>query len=219
MESKIDLKIAAKLFEIKKNQLKMVHRRGYDISREENVLKTDVDNFLAAYIPFAEQQGKTFRNILTQIYKKADGQALLVYYADTPPDKTSLGVDGIKDVVEMMRGIGNAIIITAKSLSPDAVKNIRGLVAYNIQVFMEDELSFDPTEHVLVPEHIPLTREEQQAFLSRNDLSIDQLPSIKVTDPIIRYYGMRPGDIVQINRTNMYETMITYTTVFRAVID
>ena len=78
-------------------------------------------------------------------------------------------------------------IITGKSLSPSAVKHVAGLVSYNIQIFLEEEMSYDPTEHFLIPEHIPLTLEEQRNFLEENNLSIDQFPIMLTSD--ISYFN------------------------------
>jgi len=80
-------------------------------------------------------------------------------------------------------------------------------------------MSYDPTEHFLVPAHIPLSDEEQTKFLNENDITIDQLPVIPSTDIIARYYGMRAGQIFRIERENMYETMILKSVTYKAIRD
>ena len=211
----IDPKIVTLLFEVKKNQLLMIERRGYNIDREKGILQLRVDQFIDTYVPFARQQGKSFRAVLTNIYRNNDGAGILVYFADVPTTTTKLGVEGISDAIGMMveHHLKDAVIITSKDLSPTAVKQIDGLVAYNIQIFLEEELSFDPTAHFLVPKHIPLSMEEQRQFLNQKQngdasFTIDQLPIILSKDIIARYYGLRGGRVVRIERENMFETMI-----------
>lgn len=219
MSRSIDPQAVALLFEVKKNQLKMVRRRGYDISKETHILKTRLQNFLDAYIPFAEQQGKTFRAVLTSVYTHKDnGKRLVVYYADAIPGK-QLGKNEITDAISEMdkQKSKDAIIITPRGLSPVARKSIEALISYNIQIFLEEEMAYDPTEHRLVPEHIPLTEEEGRKVLEKNDLNIDQLPAIKVNDIMCKYYGMRQGQIMKIIRVNMYDSMVQNSVVYRAV--
>ena len=217
----VDPEIAARLFEVKKNQLKMVKRRGYGIDREKSILQLTLPQFLKTYIPFAQKQNKTFRAVLTNVYQNDNGKQMLVYYVDVPPASTQLGVNAIGDaIVEMDKyKLHNAIIITSKQLSPPAVKHINGLVAYNIDIFLEEEMAYDPTEHFLVPKHTPLTLQEQRAFLENNDISIDQMPAILSNDIIIKNLGVRSGRIVKIERENMFETMIVKSVSYKVVKD
>ena len=215
----IDPEIAARLFEVKKNQLKMAERRGYNIDRERGILQLTLPQFLKTYIPFAQGQNKSLRAVLTNVYENNQGKRLLVYYADVPKTASQLGVNEVGDaVVDMDKyGIRDGVIITAKQLSPPASKHINGLVAYNIQIFLEEEMSYDPTEHFLVPKHTALTTEEQREFLQKNNISIDQLPIIMASDIIIRNMGLRGGRIVKIERDNMFETMIPRSVAYKAV--
>ena len=113
--------------------------------------------------------------------------------------------------------VRNGIIITAKQLTSSARKKIKELVSYNIQIFLEDEMAYDPTEHVFVPQHIVLSSNEQRDFLNRNNIDIDNLPIILTSDIIARYYAMRPGQVVKIIRNSLYQTIVPKSISFRAV--
>ena len=186
---------------------------------QNNILKITLPQFLDAYVPFARQQKRSFRSVLTNFYENDEGKRILVYYADVSPESTQLGVNEVSDaIVDMVKWkLKDAVIITGKSLSPSAVKHVAGLISYNIQIFLEEEMSYDPTEHFLVPIHTPLTLKEQRDFLEENDISIDQLPIMLTSDIMARYYGLRGGRIVKIVRTNMYQTMIIKSLSYRAV--
>ena len=211
--------MASRLFEIKKNQLQMVRRRGYSIEREQNLLQITAEEFEEAYIPFAEQQKKSLRTVLSQLYEKENGEKLYVYYADAPADKSQLGVDIIGDAIQEMDRFKskNGIIITSKQLSSSARKQIEGLVSYNVSIFMEDEMLYDPTAHYLTPEHIGLTPDVQRDLLKRNKINLDQLPIILTSDMIARYYGFKVGQVIQINRVNLYETIVPHSVAYRVV--
>jgi len=215
----VDTRSVNSLFNIKKNQLKMVERRGYNIERERSLLSLTLKDFMDAYIPFAKKKKKTLREVLTQVYENDDGDRLVVYFADIPDKSSKMGVDAMTDVIHELdnKKTKSGIVITPKNLSPSAKKQIERLVNYTIQIFLESEMGYDPIEHYLTPEHIALSKEEQRDFLTKNDISIDQLPIMLDTDMISRYYGYRAGQVIKINRINMYNTLIQKSIAYRAV--
>ena len=230
MYQDIDPEIASLLFEVKKNQLKMVRRRGYNISREEGILNLTLPQFLKTYVPFAKQQNRSFRSVMTNVYENDVGGRLLVYYADVPSGTTQLGKNEVGCAISSMEKykLHDAVIITAKQLSPSASKHVASLVSENIQIFLEDEMSYDPTEHFLVPKHIPLSPDEAREFLDTNGISIDQMPILRSDDIIIKNLGLRGGRIVKIERDNMFgsversgnvENMIFKSVTYKAVKD
>ena len=111
----------------------------------------------------------------------------------------------------------NLILITPVSLSSAANKEIDKLLTYNIHVFLETEMAYDPTEHFLTPDHRALEIEEQREFLSKNNLSLDQLPIMLTSDMMVRYYGFRSGQVIEIRRVNLYDTIVTESLSYRAV--
>ena len=219
MYQDVDPEVAALLFEVKKNQLEMVRRRGFNIDREKGILELTLPQFLKTYIPFAQQQNRSFRSVMTNVYDNDDGKRMLVYYADVPSTSTQLGVKDVGDAISSMEKyqLHDAVIITARQLSPPASKHVASLVSENIQIFLEQEMAYDPTKHFLVPTHIPLTLEEARAFLENNKISMDQMPIIRSDDIIIKNLGLRGGRIVKIERENMFETMIVKSVSYKAV--
>jgi DNA-directed RNA polymerase subunit H (RpoH/RPB5) len=219
----VDEHKAQLLFTIKKNQLKMVQRRGYDIEKERAILEDyTLENFLEVFLPLSEKTNILSRSILSYFspyYENEKGDRLIVYFPDAKKDKKELGVEAVNEAIEelMNNKAKNAIMITPKPISSAARKRIEELPSYNITVFLDNEMTYDPTEHYLTPEHIPLSVEEQRDFLERNNISIDQLPIILTNDKIVRYYGFRQGQVIKIKRTNYYDSMVQETIGYRAV--
>lgn len=72
-----------------------------------------------------------------------------------------------------------------------------------IQYFQIKQLLFNPTKHVLVPEHTKLTQEEalevMEKYMIKSKL---QMPMIIHNDVIAKWLGLKQGDIVKIKRYN-----------------
>ncbi|XP_033246301.1 DNA-directed RNA polymerases I, II, and III subunit RPABC1-like [Drosophila miranda] len=61
---------------------------------------------------------------------------------------------------------------------------------------------FNITENENVPEHVVMTPDEKQELLSRYKLRDSMLMRIQVNDPVSRYFGLNPGQVVKIIRSS-----------------
>ncbi|MCS7140243.1 MAG: DNA-directed RNA polymerase subunit H [Candidatus Nezhaarchaeota archaeon] len=59
---------------------------------------------------------------------------------------------------------------------------------------------FTILDHVLVPKHILLSKEEKKALVEQLKIKPEQLPWIRASDPVAKLIGAKPGDIVKIVR-------------------
>jgi DNA-directed RNA polymerase subunit H (RpoH/RPB5) len=99
------------------------------------------------------------------------------------------------------------ILVVGDKLTTNNLKSIQEFerksnINLSIQIFEVKELLFNITKHVLVPKHEVITDEniingivEQYNIRSRL-----HLPLILKTDPIAKYYGIKPGNIVKVTR-------------------
>ena len=77
---------------------------------------------------------------------------------------------------------------------------------YNIdlELFSIENLQINILKHELQPnKFILFTNEEKVELLEKNNWEEDNLPKIKITDPIARYYNAKIGQIFKIIRTSM----------------
>ncbi|MCS7146027.1 MAG: DNA-directed RNA polymerase subunit H [Nitrososphaerota archaeon] len=65
-------------------------------------------------------------------------------------------------------------------------------------------------EHELVPRHEVMKPEEVQELLSRYRVTLNELPRILVSDPVVREIGAKPGDVLKISRRSPTAGLATY---------
>lgn len=84
-----------------------------------------------------------------------------------------------------------------------------------IEIFCYEELQYNLTKHVYVPHHKILTSDQKRELFDRYKIDESKLPLIYSTDPVARYYGAEPGNVIEITRRS--ETCGRYIT-YRLVI-
>ena len=72
----------------------------------------------------------------------------------------------------------------------------------NTEVFFEDELLTNKIDHILVPKHIPISPEEQEQIKNEYGFKRNEFGKIHQTDAIARYYNLKVGDIIAIERAS-----------------
>jgi DNA-directed RNA polymerase subunit H (RpoH/RPB5) len=73
-----------------------------------------------------------------------------------------------------------------------------------LQTFVMSELLYNITHHKLVPRHEVVAAEEeiQKIIKDYNVKNRLQLPVILRTDPVAKYFGMKPGQLAKITRVS-----------------
>lgn len=69
-----------------------------------------------------------------------------------------------------------------------------------IEVFKFNKLQSDITEHILVPKHEVLTKEEGENVLESYRARKRDMPLIRTNEDVAKYYNMKPGEITRIYR-------------------
>ena len=127
---------------------------------------------------------------------------ILVYYVSDPKVnvksikliKTHLDQVDVTQITCLIVIYKYAITTFAKQFISSDVKNLF------VQIFSEKELSFNITKHDFVPKHTLLSVIEKKTVLKEYNTKSCHFPHILSTDPVCRYYGALPGDMMRIDR-------------------
>ena len=105
----------------------------------------------------------------------------------------------IENFLEKNSDVDKFVIINR--LSDRAVKQI--LEHKNTEVFTMDELLIVVIDHYLVPQHILLSSDEKENYLTIFNHQIRDMKKILLNDPIAKFYGAKVGDMFKIIRPSI----------------
>lgn len=205
------------LRQIKYETLKMLKNRGYIIPEDEIPIfeKTMTDTeFRNMYIesrsntshPLFSHISKKFhffRSGMSNIYHRNDGSCL-VFFAD--PEEKKISSDQMADFCRLIieKKVDEAILIAnvpATTITESLCNDVgKGQNSVFIQYFVDEELIYNPLEHVMTPHHRILTEREMKEMKEVDKIVASKLPRISALDPVCKRLGAKPDDIVEITR-------------------
>jgi len=114
----------------------------------------------------------------------------------------------VNDIVKFIKaaeegGYTNGVIVV--SLSPpsaNVLKFVKSQAKNHLQFFHIRQLQFDITTHRLAMPHRILNEDEKTEVFKKYNIikAEDQLPWIDSQDPMVKWIGAIPGDIIEIER-------------------
>ena len=121
-------------------------------------------------------------------------------------DDGKLGINHIKEtIIDIEENKVNcAIIIYKISITSFAKQYLQSInLKCKIECFKENELYDNITKHYLVPKHSVCSNEDKKLVLSTFKIKEHNLPKIKCSDPIARYFGCSIGNLMKIERPSV----------------
>jgi len=104
----------------------------------------------------------------------------------------------------VLTGKPNSILEKMKTEQNHIHKQIKINEEQKVYVYGElwnaEVLQYNITESDLVPKHRLMSQTDVDAYLVEVNLTKTQLPKIKHNDPVARYFGARPGEVMKIER-------------------
>ncbi|KAK8832738.1 hypothetical protein WA577_004132 [Blastocystis sp. JDR] len=185
-----------KIFVVRKNAIKMIMKRGFVLQPQDDM--TEYDAFVRRF-----GEDPNYEELSVMGVKLSDKRDRVIVSFN---NSSSLGVIAIKQLVEHMKeeDIASAVIVVKNKISNYARQACKKFEpVFHLDLFSENELLVDITEHFLVPQHILLSEKEKTALLERLSIPADKLPKISIDDPICHYYGFKEGQVIKIIRNSL----------------
>jgi len=202
----ITLEYVSRLGRVKRVSVIMLADRGYELPKQEAELASMNDLSVGAqYLKIAKEAKCSFGYSLSGTYARGD-DSLLVLFLDNNYDEGKkrekmVSTEQAKVAIALWKNsfadCAKCMLICPGKLSPDAKKEVN---MPDLTILTHEFLLLPVGRHILVPRHTALTETDAQIFLQHRKLKREQLPQLKVTDPVSLYYGYAPGTIVKIDR-------------------
>ena len=179
------------LYNCRKTVLEMLEDRKYTVPENFHI---DFENFLI----LLEEN-----NLDIYLIKDEEDSIYVRFMYDFNKNLTKKDLDAITEEIRTETDNPELKIILIMKNAPSKT-NIEMLDKIkNVEIFCQDYITFNPTHNRLVPKHILLSKEKEVALLKKYHCTKAQLPKLSRSDPIAKYYGMKPGDICQIIRNSI----------------
>lgn len=118
---------------------------------------------------------------------------------------TQVKVDQVREfvfrVMEIMCNVSSceAVLVSSGDLTPTA-NSILKPIADSYVMFLENDLIFPVIDHGYVWKHTKMTEQEKAIFTYTTGTSAEKNPLIKLSDPVVKFYGWKVGDMIRISR-------------------
>ena len=200
------LEYIAKLGRVKRVSCAMMEDRGYILPENEMSLKSISDLSVGSiYLKIAKDLKCSYGYALSCTYVRGQESTLVLFldnnYDEGKKKEKMVSTEQAKAAISLWKKSFtdslHCILICPGKLSPDAKKEVS---MPNLALLTHEFLLMPIARHDMVPKHEALTKKDSDIFLSHRKLESNQLPQLKVSDPICLYYGFEQGTIVRVRR-------------------
>jgi DNA-directed RNA polymerase I, II, and III subunit RPABC1 len=216
-------------FEIKKTLLEMIRDRGYDISEETHILYMDDGSFTTYYNSLLDKckekqkisNLESFLLFSSNTYysvNKTDLKILKIGFLELKANKAKINSDQISELISTLKiqpknskkeYCDELILIINNEIVTLAKKQLDDLTSVNTSIFFDKELFYNPTNHIDCPQFYLLTETEKTDLIRNLKCKLSDFLIIKHSDPVIKYYGWKRGQIVKIIRDDEIYNVIS----------
>jgi DNA-directed RNA polymerase subunit H len=190
--------IISKVYKSRKNILKQLKQRGYDISNYDEFSINEV------HIMYNKEQ-------LDMIVENEQSHKIYIKYhihKKMSPNHIYTIISDLFDMENLLNRETDEIIFISNDDPNDSLIQTINQVYFNEKTFINiiniRRLQFNILDHELVPTHRILTNEEMNTFMEKynihEDSKFEQLPTISRFDPVAVAIGLKPGIICEIIR-------------------
>jgi DNA-directed RNA polymerase I, II, and III subunit RPABC1 len=192
------------LYRIRNTTLELLQDRGYNV--DDELFNLDVDTFKILITKqhsidlFLSKRDNPEESIYVQFFFEASNTT----YKTTNFNNIVLVANQTKEDTSV-NGIVNLLIVLGNDKVPNNAtkKEITNSPSFeHVAIFKASELLFNIVRHDIQPKFELMNEDEIITLLERYNIKPTKLPKLKYDDPVRKYYGYLPGNIIRITRFN-----------------
>jgi DNA-directed RNA polymerase I, II, and III subunit RPABC1 len=212
-------------FNVFKNVIIMMQTRGFDTTIYDDVLTASLEDFEDVFTNailvnptrlrknLIEKNRTSIRSMCSTVFDHATNpnERCIVFFVESSGDSKAIACSELTIFADIYlserlppsRGATTGIIITNRTLSsPSALRltELQTSPTMFIQHFLDDELLYNPTECIWGSPTTVMNIPDTKKFLQKHKILPRQMPKITIDDPIAKYYGIRPNQLVILHR-------------------
>ena len=178
-------------FKARQTLLEMAKDRGYEVPPEQ--FQVDVPTFRHLYN--ADKCDLLFSK------PHSSEEKVYIKFMQAPKARPNMIRESAQHYLDAVLTDTSELIFVLKTRPNNSILKIRKSGYEKCEFFWLDKLQFNITKHVLVPRHVKTSPEEVKSVIEKYKLnSINQLPRIMTSDPVVQYYNFKRGDVIKIIR-------------------
>ena len=186
-----DIKLIKDTFQAYLNILEILKERGFVI----------IDNKILSLNIFLKKYEELSPLVFIYEHKSNKEKIYFSIFKESKITKKDL-LNKIQVITEK-NDYNNYLFLTSDVQILNYINEIKNKYNIDLQIFKIEHLQINILKHELQTKFILLNSEEKQIFLDKNKWKENNLPKMKLDDPISRYYNAKSGQIFKIIRKNM----------------
>lgn len=201
------------VFKSRRYIIEMLNDRGCDTKSLENYTQDEMISLLDKHQQGKYEDAATLSPLDIKVKSKNEealGTTIIKYRLDEKikKDVITKQVTAIFEEHSLNKDTDCVIIMNinrviqrpgAKDDSVVGLVNALYLKGMFVQIYGLENFMFNISKHVFVPKHTLLSPKEVTELKDRLNIELKHLPRIKREDPMAKYIGLRPGQVVYIN--------------------
>ena len=116
----------------------------------------------------------------------------------------------LQHIETLRHDVSHLIVIFQDKVTATLRDDFFRLKKYELELKPFSQLYVNVSKHQLVPRHRRLTEVEETELLALFRCTRDKIPSILVTDPVVRYYNFPVGSLLEIERPPKYYRHVVF---------
>lgn len=199
------------VYKSRKVVLELMQKQGYNTDEYENFSVNDVNSMFQN-----KQLDMLLEKKQTDPGEKNKKKIYITYYLAKTlrPQNVQEIIDDLFNLEEVLTKEDTLMIIVKEEMNETLINLLKHIWEQDgILIVIQNikRLQYNILEHVLVPDHRVLRRDEYDTIKERYNIIDDtQFPEISRFDPVAQIIGIRPGQVCEIIRPSKTSIQGTY---------